>query len=305
MRDNHYLDHKASGPQELPHAEIPEADEIQPLLFDLVKADKVDVVRNLLDQFSALPTSIRNALEECAASFASAAMIDLIIPHHKGEFLYDSLRSSIRAANIDVFKHLLSRCIDCKEFYTYSRIISDVLISDSEEFFEAWKRYIDVEFGNFAEYKLVPFGERYSSPHVIRATAGHPGRENLLITIWEKPFILKSFNRVYLGSALVNVAATTCSVKLAKYFVDHGAEVDFRRSELYLTALHHAARRNSAPAAELMKYLLLQGADPELTAGRAHLRIRHEKGANGIAQWLGISWDELVAKTKEEREKIA
>jgi ankyrin repeat protein len=93
--------------------------------------------------------------------------------------------------------------------------------------------------------------------------------------------------------------------KLAKYFVDHGAEVDFRRSHLYLTALHHAARQNSAAAAEMMKYLLLQGANPELMAGRARLRIRDEKGAKGIAQWLGMSWDELVAKAKEEREKIA
>jgi hypothetical protein len=308
MRDNHYLDHIASGPQEIPHAEIPEADEIQPLLFDLVKADKVDVVRNLQDQISALPTSIRNALEECAASFGSAAMIDLIQPFHGGEFPYSSLRSSIRAANIDAFKHLLSRSKDIECTFgdvTYSFILSDVLVSDSEEFFEEWERYIDVEFKSVKKSKPVPFGERYSRPYVIRATAGHPGRENLLISIWEKTLVLKSFGRAYLGSAVVNVAATTCSVRLAKYFVDYGAEVDFRRSALYLTALHHAARQNSAAAAEMMKYLLLQGADPELMAGRAHLRIRDEKGAKGIAQWLGMSWDELVTKTKEEREKIA
>jgi Ankyrin repeat len=306
MRDDHYLNHIPSGPQEIPHAEIPEADEIQPLLFDLVKADKVDVVRNLLDQISALPRLIREALEECAASFGSAAMIDLIQPFQRSYFPHSSLRSSIRAANIDVFKHLLSRSEDCDDKRyaygaTYSSILSDVLVSDSEQFFEEWERYIDVEFKGWKKTTSVPFGERYLRPRVIRATAGHPGRENMLITIWEKTLVLESIDHAYLGSALVNVAATICSVRLAKFFVDLGAEVDCRRSELYLTALHHAARQDSAAAAEMMKYLLLQGADPELVAGRAHLRIRDEKGAKGIAQWLGMSWDELVAKTKEER----
>ena len=55
MRDDHYRDHIATGPLEIPHAENPEPDEIQPLLFDLVKAGKVEAVRNLLCQFQALP----------------------------------------------------------------------------------------------------------------------------------------------------------------------------------------------------------------------------------------------------------
>jgi hypothetical protein len=307
MRDNHYRDHIATGPQEIPHAEDPEADEIQPLLFDLVKAGKVDVVRNLLDQFNALPLDIRRALQECAASFGSTAMIDLIQPFKKDEFPVDALRSSARAANIDLFKHLLSRSKNCRyhRYPNYWTIVSEVLMSDSEELFEEWFRYIDVERKEFRRNNLVPWGKDFTRPHVIRATAGYPGRENLLVTIWEKVGVLKSFDREHLCSAVVNVASTTCSVKLAKYFVDHGVDVDFRRNGSCLTALHHAARQNSAAAAEMMKYLLLQGADPEPMDGRARLRIRDEKGARGIAQWLGMSWDELVAKAKEEREKVA
>jgi len=304
MRDDHYRDHIATGPQEIPHAEDPEADEIQPLLFDLVKAGKVDIVRNLLDQFKALPKEIKIALQECAASFGSAAMIDLIQPFEKDTFPTNAMQSSIRTANIDVFKHLLSRSKNCRHScYSNSTIVREVLMSDSEELFEEWVRYIDAKPKEVRTSNS--WGVEFTQPRVIRATAGHPGRENLLVTIWEKIGVLKSFDRAYLGAAVVDVASTTCSVKLAKYFVDHGAEVDFRRSQLYLTALHHAARQNSAAAAEMMKYLLLQGADPELTGGHAHVRIRDEKGAKGIAQWLGMSWDELVAKAKEEREKIA
>ena len=306
MRDDHYKDHIATGPQEIPRAENPEPDEIQPLLFDLVKADKVEVVRSLLSQFKALPSEIQKAIRECAASFGSAAMIDLIEPFDQKTFPTDTMKSSIRAGNVELFKHLLSRSKGFDYGYSWTRpylnLVHEVLRSDSEENFETWVSYIDYDRKAKASS---PWGVELTYPFAVMATAGHPSREDLLISLWEKADILKSFDRLYLGSALINVASSTCSVKLAKYFVDHGAEVDFRRSRVYLTPLHHAARQNSAAAAEMMKYLLLQGADPELTAGRAALKIRDEKGAKGIAQWLGMSWDELIAKTKEEREKIA
>ena len=304
MRDDHYKDHIATGPQEIPHAENPEPDEIQPLLFDLVKADKVEVVRSLLHQFEVLPFLIQKAIRECAASFGSAAMIDLIEPFNQEEFPTNTINSSIRAGNVDLFKHLLSRSKSSNHNWVrdYSILVDEVLRSDSEEIFETWVSYIDYDRKAKATR---PWGVEFTYQFAIMATAGHPSRENLLITLWDKADILKSFNRIYLGSAVANVASSTCSVKLAKYFFDHGAEVDFRRSGLYLTPLHHAARQNSAAAAEMVKYLLLQGADPELTAGRAALKIRDEKGAKGIAQWLGMSWDELIAKTKEEREKMA
>ena len=308
MRDDHYKDHIVTGSQDIPHAENPDPDEIQPLLFDLVKADKVEVVKSLLYQFEALPKVVRKAIRECAVSFASAAMIDLIEPFREAEsgFPDDMLRSCVRAANIDLFKHLLSRSKNHRRCY-YSVVVDEVLRSDSEEIFESWVSYIDYDRNTMTIRSKIPWGAYFTRSDVILATAGHPGRENLLITLWEKTGILKSFNRTYLASAIASVASSTCSVKLAKYFVEHGAEVDLnlRRSEAYFTPLHHAARRNSAAAAEMMEYLLLQGADPEVTGGRARFRIRDEKGAKGIAQWLGMSWDELIAKTKEERERTA
>ena len=99
------------------------------------------------------------------------------------------------------------------------------------------------------------------------------------------------------------MASSTCSITLAKALIEYGATVDDRRSSLYLTPLHCAARQTSAAAADLMKMLLFAGADPEAKAGRAKLRISEEKGAKGISKWLGMSWDELVARAKEEREK--
>ena len=305
MRDDHHREHIATGPQKVSHAENPEPDEVQPLLFDLVRADKVEVVRNLLPQFEALPKVIQKAIRECAGSFGSAAMIDLIEPFTKNNFPSHTLRSSIQAGNIDLFKHVLSRSnsyVGSSLSYHKHTVFQELLRSDSEEALEFFLSHIDPDLNTRKDTSFYAHEEVIGIP-TIEATAGDPARENLLITIWDKARVPKSGDRT-LGIALRNVAASTCSVKLAEYLVGHGAKVNFSRSKSYTTVLQKAARQSSAAAAEMMKYLLLQGADPELKGERSPLSIRDEKGAKGIATWLGMSWDELLAKTKEEREKM-
>ncbi|KAK5057893.1 hypothetical protein LTR84_011894 [Exophiala bonariae] len=307
MRDEHYREHLAIEIQEIPGVEDPEKDEIQPLLFDLVKADKVDAVRALQKQFLALPRGDEDALRKHAASFGSTAMIDLIMSFQKTNYLADFLRAAVQAGNNDIFKHLLARRQDHGTVMypsEYPWILMDILASDSEDLFEAWENYVDIDMTTCDDHMRKKRLKYYSGQKLIGATAGHPGRENCLLSIWERIGLLKSSNRTSLGSALVNVAATTCSVKLARHLVSYGAEVDYRLSDRYLTPLHHAARQDSAAAAEMMQYLLLQGADPELDAGRSGLGIRDEKGAKAISKWLGMTWDEVVAKAKEERSEI-
>ena len=161
--------------------------------------------------------------------------------------------------NTDLFRHLLSRSKDCDNHYsgfTYSGLLGDILRSDLEEIFKEWEKYTDIEFCQQGKTKVPPW-IRYTAAYVINTTSGNTGRETLLITLWEKTGVFKSLDLAYHGSALLSVAAATCSVKLAKCLVDYGADINFRRSELYLTALHHAARQTSAAAADMIKYLLL------------------------------------------------
>jgi len=110
MRDEH-LDHyhKGEGPRWPSHLDKTDADEIQPLLFDLVRADKVDAVRDLLPQFRDLDEEVREELQKSAAFSGSCTMIDLITPvgFFEGEFPFALLRSSILGKNMETFKHLL------------------------------------------------------------------------------------------------------------------------------------------------------------------------------------------------------
>ena len=291
----------------------PDADEIQPLLFDLVKADKVDVVKTLLSEFNGLSDSTKLELQKSAVRSGSPTMVDLIVPFHKNLFERELLECSIQGRNMENFKYLLSRSKNCTAGWdihfrgrSYSMIAPAILKSDSEEMLEEWEKYVDIEFkASETSNKRNPAGARYIRVEVIRATAGHPNREQLLLLLWKKMDLYKSCGSIYPGDALVNVVSTTCSVRLAEFLIKGGAEVDHRRSTKYRTPLHYAARQTTVEAAEMMKFLLFCGADPEAKTPRTNLRIQDEKGAKGISKWLGMSWEELVTKAKEERQKTA
>lgn len=105
---------------------------------------------------------------------------------------------------------------------------------------------------------------------------------------------------VYLGSALGFVAKTTCSLPLAQALLQLGANVDSWNSNPGVaTPLHHAARISSPEAAEFIKFLLYQGANPDRESTRGS--IKEQEGAKDIGKWLNMSWDELVKKVAEDR----
>jgi hypothetical protein len=310
MRDEH-LDrfHQEAGAVAIAATEKPDADEIQPLLFDLVKSDSVDIVKDLLKEFDSLTYPCQQELRKCAARFGSPSMLDLLVPFDRTDLVPELLKSSIKYKNMDTIRSLLSRYKEAQkapyQSRTYANFGAEVLESNSEEIFEEWSKFVDFEFETWKSRDSDAIS--YVSAAIITATTGQPNKERLVITLWRK-HVMRSLSTKYIRSALTNVASSSCSVKLAKIWIDHGAMVDDKWSKQSLTPLHHAARRTTAAAAELMKFLLSCGADPEAMptptkSGHVPLKIREEKGAKGISKWLGVSWDELVAQTKEEREK--
>ncbi|KAL9621920.1 MAG: hypothetical protein Q9160_003741 [Pyrenula sp. 1 TL-2023] len=227
-------------------------DEIEPLLIDLISADKVESVRGLLLQFKKLGPARDTKLDPNAVS-----------------------------------------------------ALAEVLRSDSDDLFEDWLNNVDLETKSTTDQ--MPLGAHFIRSPIIQATEGQLHREDYLLQVWKKLDLLNSCGSIYVGDALFNVASTTCSIKLAEYLLDHGAEVDHRRSKRYMTPLQHAARKTTCKAANLMKLLLLKGADPEMISENIYVakktRIRDEKGAKEISKWLGMSWDELLADVKAERQK--
>jgi hypothetical protein len=292
-------------------------DEIQPLLFDLIRLDKVEAVKTILHHSNKLNPSVKKELIKLAAFSGSAAMVQLVCNHYEGAATLlgssDFLIESIQGMNFETLRWFLSSIENRGQKEGHSlfptrNLLEALLKSGSLEMFQECEKYLIDNLSTKKRWNgRVPPAAISVSPEMFRATAGCPDRENLLLSLWaalEMRNATSKFNsRAYLGDALGIVAETTCSLALAKALLEYGAKVDSRRSSLYLTPLHRAARQSSPHAAELMKFLLYQGADPELQAGRSRLKMSEEKGAKGIAKWVEMSWDELIQKVKLDRER--
>jgi hypothetical protein len=79
---------------------------------------------------------------------------------------------------------------------------------------------------------------------------------------------------------------------LAEKLLALGAPIDYPSGygKTGMPALQFAAKTTTKEAAFFMKYLLLKGAR---TLGRSGREIGQEKGAMGIATWVGETWEEL------------
>jgi hypothetical protein len=304
MRDEHLAMFHKENAIETTAIDNLDSDEVQPLLFDLLKADKIESFRALLPKCSNLPSSVKDELLHLAATTGSLSMLELMINSKIWKPSSEAVFQSVRMGNLETFMFLLSR-IDNSDDYHQRRmrvsILSEVLKFDSEEWFNAWEKQCDFKpkEGRASE---TPPAASFIFTDIIRATNNQPFREELLLGIWTKVDLLGSYG-IYVGDALLNVASTTCSVKLAKFLLESRAAVDHRRGVTYMTPLHHAARQTTSEAAKLMELLLLYGADPNANASRSKLKIQEEKGAKGISKWLGMSWDELLVHVQEERQK--
>ena len=110
-----------------------------------------------------------------------------------------------------------------------------------------------------------------------------------------------------LGASLGNVAESCCSLALAKALLSYGAPINYTNvgdtKGNYRTPLHRALRRSRPETAELARFLLYRGANPDTRALKSSVqRVEDEIGAREISKWLGMTWDELVAKVKADRE---
>lgn len=305
MRDEH-LDsgHQETKSQAKLFPSNLDIDEIQPLFFDLIRLDKVEAVNSILHHFNKLKVSVQEDLEELVASSGSASMAQVVCKLEGRERDLLLLAKSIEGMNFETFRWFLSRIDNVirERYTTYTGKVLDALLkSGSLEMFQECEKYL---IDMFCQTSL-----RQSSVllSVIRATAGCPVREKFLLSLWAglgTGNATSSFNsKQNLEAAVRNVAKTTCSLVLTKALFEYGAKSDSSISAHYTTALHFAARQSSPQAAELMKFLLYHGADPERQATRSRLKISEEKGAKEIAKWLGMSWDELVQKIKLDRER--
>ncbi|KAI0154181.1 hypothetical protein GGR57DRAFT_512483 [Xylariaceae sp. FL1272] len=175
----------------------------------------------------------------------------------------------------------------------------------------------------------------------FNATRGSAMRERRLIQTWNKLILalgVPMLNSSFLGWSLTELGKSSGSVRLAEELLRLGAPIDFpggkgkrvipnqwpqeprqniskRRRGIFSrgpkakarqtyggrTSLHNAMRTTSESAASFARFLLEQGANPNI--GFNKVTPGKEKGALLTQKWLGETWDELVKRTRTARAK--
>ena len=307
MRDEHMeSSHQDAKPQVRLLPSNLDVNEIQPLFYDLIRLDKVDEVKSILNHFSQLDFTIRRELAHLVAASGSASMARVLCSGRIAS-MTEYCTSSVEALNFETLRFFLPKIREqIIIFHKYNTLLQAIVQSGSLEIFKECENYI-INALQKGRSDGTTFMATCVSVDVIRATAQGLDREHFILSIWAA-LGMGDINTRFWGlqsEGLRNVAKTTCSLVLAKSLLENGAELDFKKLGTSPTPLHHAARHDSPQAAELMKFLLYHGANPELylTPNRKVVKISDEKGPRNIAKWLGMSWDELVEMVKVDRER--
>lgn len=318
MRQKHLQkDHVNNTVQQTFNTQNIPMDDVKPLLLELVRQDRVnDATKVMKTYFSAFTSQEVSNLQKLAAHSASRGMLEVFqyanlsknIPQF--EAMDECIIESIKGRNMGTLEYLLTNSTPLRyqdnsiAFASSIDIMCEVVLSDWPEGTKAvcrWHLLTPIEGGLRPTIKVLLLEKS-----VIRQAATHPAGDQQLILIWSHPAFLPRFVRpqTVLSDMLKAVAASSCSITLAKYLLEKGADIDGRIQPTRRTALHHAAGHKNARAAGLMEFLLLNGADPEADmketsgGGRKGRKIRDEVGPLHISTWLGKNWDELVEETR-------
>lgn len=292
--------------------ENPDEDELVPLLSDMIAMNMADEVASLFPRFKKLNQCQREMLLREAAFSGSLQVLKCIMntwsSSHFERLLYISLNESIKGQNIEILERLAPRVLEYTKTNQKEKFISmyNGAISESDEVFEIWKKHLS---GHSSGGLLLITTES------VIGKIKDPAKQERFATVIREQAALGDLTKHDLGRALKAVASTTCSISLARALLDNGADVDFRTErstktrELTRPPLVLAAAKSNPQAAEMMRFLLLTGAD-----GNASYRVECKgetiiktvsmgSGAKRISKWLGMTWDELVEWATEQRSK--
>lgn len=323
MRQKHLQkDHRNDHLQPVFEAQNIPTDDVEPLLLQLIRENRAnDAWRVVTAYSSAIKLEDLHNFQKIAANVASREMLEVLeqadhFSHHGIKYtdFDECIIESMRGRNMGTLEYLLAKTspleskMGHENFQRRIDIMCQVVSSDWLEGTEMWCNWH--QESPLEDTRVWSIKDLLLKRKPITQAGNHPGGEQQLLYIWNHRAFFPRFKRpnIMATEMLKAVAGSTCSITLAKYLLENGADVNARRLATVRTALHFAACHNNARSAEMMRFLLLNGADPEANmaktsqGGRKGRRIRDEVGPMHIHRWLGKNWDELVGETTHIRQ---
>ncbi|KAH7150359.1 hypothetical protein B0J13DRAFT_549979 [Dactylonectria estremocensis] len=293
-RDHHWLklhlpnpSQLKTGPDDFDNLDVAEA---QPILFGLVIEGDADGAR--------LIASARSL----AAKEGSLALTQLLAPVDETYTPRIIVASAIQSEDADFAKWAISMAQpeDC------AKIMKVALGSKSEEMYALWEAYL------LEMPRMVPRSSQHDDKDLFEdlfnrtlfsCIKNDPLKEARVKHTLRK--LADKMKRPLLGSLLVGIAKSSCSAPLAEELLALGAPIDYPRDfkKTGMTALQIAAKKTTREAALLMQCLILKGARPD-SESWGYLSMAQEKGAVGIAKWVGRTWEELVDSGSQARSEL-
>ncbi|KAI1737673.1 hypothetical protein F4680DRAFT_203534 [Xylaria scruposa] len=286
-------------------------DGVEAMLSSLVQENQVEAVKKILFHF---PNALQNhdtrqKLQLIAAFQASEAILKLLEgPDERSDILSELRREcivgSISSCNESTLRYLLSRLSPLhSEINRQVVILRELMSKDWHAGTEVYVKWFQKSLHLFPESggSLTRLKIIFNAKSIISAAASHPSGSQQLLFLWSSLGLISRFGKRWASTALKRVAEVG-SIPLAIYLLRQGVDVDCRNRSDSLTALHHAVIITTVEAAEMVRFLLLNGANPDADGPRhSRNRICEEEGAKNIHRYLGMTWDELIEDTKRIR----
>ncbi|KAH8897761.1 hypothetical protein GQ53DRAFT_637687 [Thozetella sp. PMI_491] len=278
-------------------------DEVQPLLFVLVRAGHLDAVKRLLASKSGtnIRPNVLTAARTAAARQGFMAMTQLLTLENETDLPINIVTHAIESEDAEFVKWALTKVNSAD--VNAGKLNKVFLSTPSEEIYSLWETYLP----GFPEVSSTLL-----KTAVFNDIKDNPVQEERLARTWK----LLTSDKNYcifmedLSQALLALARSTMSVRLARALLKLGASVNYDgKTGKSRTALAIVARKTTLEAAEFMKMLLEHGASTVIDRAKRGANckdfyvIGDEAGARGIQQWLGVTWDELVDMNKEAWKK--
>ncbi|SPO07054.1 uncharacterized protein DNG_09748 [Cephalotrichum gorgonifer] len=282
---------------------------LYPLLYDLVGTGDIDELEAVWQTCRERVNDFTHAeLVTMAAGQGSLPIVKLLLewddekqgPRSPAVKFNAVVHDAVQSGNLELTRWILARATarGCNPATRYRETVVAVLKSDSTEVFNIWHSMIIVSGESLDNYLFPELFEKT----VLTTARRFPDQEMRLFETWRSLVGLGKAWEADLGRALTLVAQTTLSIEQAKVLLELGAPIDYPnwKGGRGYTSLHWAAKKTSSEAAQFMKFLLLQGANPGLAFGIAC--AEKEAGARNIETWLDMTWEELVRWAEAQRE---
>lgn len=306
-RDDHWLKYHLPAASQLHENsddfEKLDPEEVQPILFALIIEEDIERTKRLLASSGGkrLKAEVIAAARQWAASeLGSLAMTKLLTPANEKYVPPGIVASAVNSKDVEFVRWALAKAkaSDCAKF------MKVMLGTESDEIYALWEEYILNNLAEVSEWQLNQ-GPRLKLENVFKQTLWNDVKNNTLKEARSKLLLRKlqgHINPGLLGTILVQIARSSCSLPLAEEVLKLGAPIDYPwgYGRNGMTAIQAAAKQTTEDAAHLMRFLIFKGANTDRSNYMKDLAT--EKGAAQIVTWLGVTWDELQGEYQRSLE---